>query len=233
MEDFFDLHIPASNEGFGMFSAGHICWLAAGLVFCVLMGKAYRKSADRRKMRVAVACVTLFLELLRAALELAAGEYSLYTLPLHLCGMAVYLEFIHALTDNGRLGQFLYAFCFPGAVFALVFPDWDYFPLFNILTFLGFTLHILIVCYTVMQLCDIKPSLRSAPSNLLIMLALAVPVYIFDKLLNTNYMFLNWPVVPLTLFSALGRPGYLLGYLPILAVTWLVIYLPLKLIKEN
>ena len=233
MSDFFNVAIPDNGEGFGMFSAGHIGWLLFGAVFCIAMTAVYTRSGRRRTVRLAVASAALVLELVRAALMAAGGEYGLYTLPLHLCGIAVYLDMLHALTGWKRLGQFLYAFCFPGAVFALLFPDWSYFPLFNVLTVIGFMVHILIVCYAVMQVCDIRPTLRSAGTNLLIMLLLAVPVYFFDRATDTNYMFLNWPVMPLTLFSPLGRPGYLLGYLPITALTWLVIYLPLKSKKSE
>ena len=227
--NYFNLHIPADNAGFGMFSAGHITWLVIGAAFCVAMCRIYRKAGNKKLIRYIVAGAALFLEIFRAVLMLCAGEYNIYTLPLHLCGIAVYLNALHAVKGGGKLGQFLYAFCFPGAVFALVFPDWEYFPLFNILTTMAFELHILIVCYIVMQHDEIQPDIRHAPGNLAIMLCLAVPVFFFNKVFSTNYMFLNWPVVPLTLFSWLGRPGYLLGYIPITALTWCVIYLPVSL----
>lgn len=39
-------------------------------------------------------------------------------------------------------------------------------------------------------------------------------------------MFLNWPPqgTPLELFAGLGRPGYLLAYLPLAALVWLPLY---------
>ena len=226
MSDYFLLSIPDDNVGFGLFSPGHFAWLAIGLFFTILSVRLYRKSGRKRAIRLILASAALFLELLRSGLLILAGEYSLYTLPLHLCGIAVYLNFYHALSGNQKLGQFLYAFCFPGAVFALLFPDWEYFPLFNVLTSIAFELHILIVSCIIVQADEIRPTLRSAPSNLLIMLLMATRVCFFDRLTGTNYMFLNWPVPPLTLFRFLGNPGYLLGYLPLLALTWALIYFP-------
>ena len=74
----------------------------------------------------------------------------------------------------------------------------------------------------------IRPDTRRAPACLGIMLLIAVPVYVFDRLMGTNYMFLNWPLPgsPLEWFAFLGRPGYLLGYIPLLAAAWTVIYAP-------
>ena len=75
---------------------------------------------------------------------------------------------------------------------------------------------------------ELRPDTRRAPACLGIMLLIAVPVYVFDRLMGTNYMFLNWPLPgsPLEWFAFLGRPGYLLGYIPLLAAAWTVIYAP-------
>ena len=64
------------------------------------------------------------------------------------------------------------------------------------------------------------------PGVCLAMLALALPVYIIDRLWELNFMFLNYPPedTPLELFAFLGRPGYLLGMLPIAALIWLGLY---------
>ena len=216
-----------------MFSPGHIVWIAALAAVCAGMFLLYEKVPDKKKMRRVTAFAILLFELYGAIGMMLAGSYNIYTLPLHLCGMAVYLIVIHALTFSDRLGQFLYAFCFPGSAFAVVFPDWYYYPLWNIQTVLSFVIHILICAYIVMQVRDIRPDIKKAPSSLLFMMLLAVPVYIFDRLTDTNYMFLNWPVEPLTLFENWGRPGYLLGFIPVIAVTWAVIYLPFMMKRKN
>ena len=142
----------------------------------------------------------------------------------------MYVSAWHALRGGELTGQFLYAFCMPGALAALLFPDWRVYPLVSFLTFAGFAGHFLIVTYVVMQVLagDIAPDIRRAGACLLLMLALAVPVFIFDRLTATNYMFLNYPSPgsPLEWFSFLGRPGYILGYFPLIAAVWAVIYAP-------
>ena len=234
MQDYFKVeNIEYTTNGFGLFSWGHLLWILIGIAFCIAMCMIYRKTARRKATRYIVVFSAVFLELFRAFLLIRSNQYDVYRLPLHLCGISVYLILIHALTDNSKLWQFLYAFCFPGAVFAILFPDWYYYPLFNVLTSIGFELHILIVTYILMQLCEHRPDIRSAPRNLLIMALIALPVFFFNRIVDANYMFLNYPVMPLTLFSFLGRPLYILGYIPLITVCWAIMYLPFRKKSDN
>lgn len=232
MERFFDFTIGPEAAGFGQFSAAHGLYLAVAALSALLLCLFYRHldGERRRRLRLALASSALALQLLRAVLLMTGGAYTIGRLPLHLCAMAVYISFFHALRGGRLLGQFLYAFCMPGAAAALLFPDWSYYPALHFMTVCSFALHILVFCYILMQVpCgDIRPDLKSLPQCLGIMLAIAIPVYVFDVLTNTNYLFLNWPspASPLELFAFLGRPGYVLGYLPLIAVVWLVLYLP-------
>ena len=235
MNNFFDLTIErGSGVGFGRFSPCHFLWLGLGAAVMAALCIIYKKSgsAARRRLRLALAFTALGLELVRAALLAAAGRYGLGTLPLHLCIMAVYLCALHALRGGRLTGQFLYAFCVPGAVAALLFPDWVYYPAWHFMTLCSFALHILITAYVLMQITggDIVPDVRSAPACLGIMLLIAVPVYVFDRLTGTNYLFLSYPSPgsPLEWFAFLGSPGHALGYLPILAAAWTAMYLPFR-----
>lgn len=234
MNSFFDLTIErAADVGFGRFTAGHFLWLGIGAVITAALCIIYKKAGKRlrRIIRLTLGGSAVGTELSRAALLSAAGRYGLGTLPLHLCVMAAYLCALHALRGGRLRGQFLYAFCMPGAAAALLFPDWAYYPAWHFMTLCSFLLHIIIVAYVLMQVLggDIVPDFRAAPACLGIMLLIAAPVYIFDRLTCTNYMFLNYPPPgsPLEWFGALGSPGYALGYLPILAAVWTVMYLPL------
>ncbi|MBR1660085.1 MAG: TIGR02206 family membrane protein, partial [Oscillospiraceae bacterium] len=64
-----------------------------------------------------------------------------------------------------------------------------------------------------------------------ILAALAAAVYVFDRVFSANYMFLLSPAAgsPLEWFSLfLGIPGYLLAYIPMLALLWALLYLPFR-----
>ncbi|MBO7422907.1 MAG: TIGR02206 family membrane protein [Oscillospiraceae bacterium] len=239
--DFF-ITAESPEAGFGLFSAAHFIWLIIGAAAAILICLMYRRSSadKRRRIRITLASATLAIELIKTILLVIAGDYGIGRLPLHLCGFSIYFCFVHAFTKRapqGIFSQLLYAFCMPGAVFALIVPDWVGYPLFSFMTFSGFMLHFLITIYVVMQVAgtDIVPDLRRLPACILIMLLLAVPVYLFDRSTGTNYMFLNWPSPgsPLEWFSSLGRPGYLLGYIPLMLVTWVLIYFPFLLCKKR
>ena len=233
MTDFFDFSIdPHSENSLGMFSFGHILWLLAALTAWLMLCRSYKRCAPacRARKRCAVAGAALAMELLRSLLLMLAGEYGIGRLPLHLCALAIYISFLHALRGGELTEQFLYAFCMPGAVCALLFPDWSVYPAFHFMSVSSFALHILLVGYTLMLVAggELRPDTRRAPACLGVMLLIAVPVYIFDRLMGTNYMFLNWPSPgsPLEWLAVLGRAGYLLGYLPLLVAVWAVIYAP-------
>ncbi len=229
--EFFNCQIQREDGlGFALFSPGHgaylfLCALLAGAL-CLAFRRGDRRR--RRRLRLAAAGAAVCLELLRALTLVLSGAYGLDRLPLHLCSLANYLLLVHALGGGELLGQFLAAFCLPGAAAALLLPDWNYYPLFNWMTLCCFLLHALTVGYTLMLMAggELRPEPRRAPACLGLMLALAAPVYIFNKLAGTNYMFLNWPPerTPLAWFAFLGRPGYLLGYLPLIAAVWLPLY---------
>lgn len=239
MESFFDFSIGPEAEGFGLFSAVHGIYLAVAALSALLLCLIYRRldAEKRRGLRLMIASSALALELLRAVLLMISGNYTIGRLPLHLCAMAVYLSFFHALRGGRLTGQFLYAFCMPGALAALLFPDWSDYPALRFMTVCSFALHILVFCTILMQVAggDIRPDVKRLPQCLGIMLAIAIPVYVFDILTNTNYLFLNWPSPdsPLELFAFLGRPGYLLGYIPLIAGVWLILYLPFVLSNKK
>lgn len=240
MKDFFDVSATLiSADGITHFSVHHIAWLIAGAVVCVLLCLVYSRLGTRGRaiLRRAVAFLPPAVELLRTALFIVAGEYGIGRLPLHLCTMSVYLAAYHALFGGELAGQLLYAFGMPGGICALVFPDWCAYPPASFLSASSFLLHIFLVSYPIMLAVggDITPDIRHAPLMLGILSAVAVPIFVFDRVTGTNYMFLNYPAPgsPLEWFSPLGRPGYILGYIPLLVIVWCVIYAPFEVKRRR
>lgn len=233
VQNFFIFLLQTNQDmGFTHFSPSHWAYL---LLICVLAATfclAYRAGSARRRraLRLWIAAGNMALSLLRAAVLIGAGEYGIGRLPLHLCGIAVYLSLFHALRPGRLSAQFLLAFCMPGAIAALLFPDWVGHPAWSFLCVCNFTIHGLLAIYVLMQVSggDIRREPRLLPACLGLMLLMAAPVYVFNRVAGTNFMFLNFPAPdsPLELFAFLGRPGYILGYLPMLALIWAAIYLP-------
>ena len=234
MEYFFTMEqdLPA-GVGFALWGREHIAWLCIAAAIGVLLCCAYRRcgGAGRKRLRIAVGCAVLACEVLKDLNLIAQGSFNVYYLPLHLCGLAVFFTFAHALRPGETIGNFVYSTCAPGALFALLFPDWTAYPAFSYHSVVAFVVHALLAAYPLMLLCggSLRPRPRYLPRCFAILAALAAPIYVFDRVFCTNYMFLLEPSPgsPLEWFAAfLGNPGYLLGYLPMLVVIWGLLYLP-------
>jgi hypothetical integral membrane protein (TIGR02206 family) len=237
MEYFFllDKHLP-EGVGIDAFGPEHTAWLIASVFVCVLLCLYYRRLAAPRRRRFAtgLAFAILFLELFRIAAQVIAGVFTAKYLPLHLCALATYLTLIHAFTGSKLLGNILYGLCMPAAIAALVFSDWLQYPVLNIQSIQSFLIHILLMSYPVMLMSggDLRPRAKMLPKCLLFIIVIAVPLYFLNKVLDTNFFFLNQPSPgsPLELFAGLwGNPGYIFGIFIIIAVLWLLLYLPVEL----
>ena len=234
MEYFFtpEDKLPA-GVGFAHWSGAHIAWLCIAAAIVAALCLAYRRAPaeGRRRLRRALGWAVLACEALKDVNVLVQGGFDVWFLPLHLCGLAVFFTFAHSLRPGKTLGNFLYSCCMPGAAFALLTPDWTAYPPFSYHSVVGFVVHALLVAYPLMLVVggDLRPEARRLPRCFAILLGCAVPVAVFNHFFGTNYMFLSWPSPgsPLEWFTSfLGSPGYLLGYLPMLALVWLALYLP-------
>lgn len=234
MENFFAFGdaLPA-GVGFALFSREHIAAMlaCAGVCAGLCLAFCHAGTEGRKRLRLAVGGAILLCEILAKGYLILAGAYDLSYLPLHLCGLAVFFAFYHSLFPGETVGNFLYSTCMPGALFALLFPDWTAYPMLSYRSVVGFAVHALIAAYPLMQVLggELRPSVRYLPRCLGILACLALPVYGFDRLTGLNFMFLLRPAKgsPLEWFAALlGNPGYLLGYIPMIVLIWCLLYFP-------
>lgn len=234
LKEFFalDKDLPP-DAGFDLFGREHIFWLCFAAVLIAVICVAYRRRDEegRRKLRIFMGCAVLFLEFAKDINHIVQGCMDVYCLPLHLCGLAVFFTFFDSLHPTRTIGNFLYSTCMPGAICALLTPDWTYFPPFCYHSIVGFLVHTLLPAYPIMLLCggDLRREAKRLPYCFAILVGLAIPIYFFDVRFHANYMFLIVPAPgsPLEWFASfLGIPGYLLGYLPMLFGAWLLLYLP-------
>ena len=193
--------------------------LAAGAVLLCAAKK------DVRVIRAA-AVVLIALEVLQDVYLLSQGETVLYHLPLHLCGLGIFTNLIGAFSD-GKFAVYLREVSLmliaPGAVFALLFPDWTYMPLLSMMSLIGFAGHTLLLLIPLMMLhaSMVHPEGRHFWYSLVFLAVVSLPVFAFDRAFGCNYMFLRQPVegTPLAWWAErLGDPGYLLGILLMILV---------------
>lgn len=111
-----------------------------------------------------------------------------------MCSINIFLIALHAWKPSRLLDNFLYFICIPAATAALLFPTWTSLPAANFMFWHSTSVHILLAAYPIMLFSggDIRPSVRYMGKCFLLLLAMAVPIYCVNLLLDTNFMFLMY-----------------------------------------
>ena len=227
-----------AGVGFSQYGAVHIAWLAIALGTFVLVTRAYAKKdeAAKAKWRKVIALLIVADELWKMVWLTVGGNYTFDYLPLHLCSINIILIAIHAWKPSKLLDNFLYLVCIPGALAALLFPSWTSLPLGNFMHLHSFTVHTLLALYPIMLTAagDIKPEIRMFPKCLAFLFAMAIPIYVFNRIFDTNFMFLMYveegnPLLP---FEQMWG-NHLFGYPVLLAAVIAVMCVPVLILKKK
>ena len=223
--------------GFPLFGAVHLIWLGVCLVFVVGSCMVYRnlRSTQRDKMRIIFAVALVADELFKYAILTVGHRWLPDYLPFHLCSVNIFLIALHCVRPGKLTDNFLYTVCIPGALSALLFPNWAALPFPNLMHIHSFTVHALLVAYPVMLTFagEIRPSGRYVPKCLLLMAVLGIPGMICNLFLDTNFMFLMYadPGNPLYIFEQMWG-NHLLGLPVLIAAVVLVMHGPRLLFRE-
>ena len=220
-----------SGVGFSQFGIVHFIWLSVAAFVILLNCALYRKLSDRgRKIwKITVALLILADELFKMSMLFIGRRYTFDYLPLHLCSINIFIILIHAWKPSKLLNGFLYTICIPGALAALLFPSWTALPVGNFMHWHSFTVHILLVLYPVVLSVfgELAPSVKRLHKYFLLLVAMVVPIWLVNILLDTNFMFLMYVDEgnPLYLFEQLWG-SHLLGFPVIIAGVLIVMYVP-------
>ena len=220
--------------GFKAFGPTHLTWLLAGIALFVVACIFYRRlSEGKRRIVLAVLGGYIFLqEMAKNLVVYLAGEFSWGYLPFHLCGINILLIAFDIFKQTKVVRSFLYYFAIPGALLALLFPNWTDVPVWNFFHLHSFTIHILLVLYPLLLVTSgqVDTSLKAALKGVGLLVAMAIPVYGLNLLWGTNFMFLMKPDSgnPLELFEKL-LGSHLWGFPILLPVVILVMYLPARI----
>ncbi len=234
-EHFFSHYsmLPENHVGFTLYGRLHLTWLVGLFVAGVLVALYYKQLLieQRRRFRKIMAVIMVSLEVIKDLIIASSGNFNASYLPFHLCGISLFVILIHAFSESKFWAEASYVICLPGALAALLFADWTVYPLMNFMHMHSFTIHAMIILYPVLLLVgrEYQPSISYYPKVLLFVVSLAIPIFIFNKLFNTNFFFINWPSPgsPLVLFEQwLGNPGYLLPLTGLLLIVMAFMYLP-------
>ena len=218
--------------GFTHYDFLHILWLILFATVTIANIIYYRNatSEKRNQWRKIIAALLIADELFKMAGLFIGGNYQFSYLPLHLCSINIFVIAYHSFKPNRLLDSILYTVCIPGALAALLFPSWTSLPLGNFMHIHSFTVHILLALYPIVLTCggDIRPKVQDIPKCVGILMAAALPIYLINLLLGTNFMFLMEADAnnPLFIFKQLfgshiwGFPIIIAGILIVMFTPW-------------
>lgn len=223
--------------GFSAFDITHLSWLLTTLALCVVACFTYRRlnTKNRNIMRIVLGATIVFLEILKDIVAAFTSGLEIGHLPLHLCGINILLIGFDLFKTSNTVRNFLYYFCIPGALLALLFPNWTVLPCLNFSHIHSFVIHAFLVMYPLLLVTsgEVKPDIKTMPKCILLLVLMAIPIYFINLLADTNFMFLMDPETgnPLGLFEKyLG--SHLSGFPVLLPIVMFLMYLPLFIVSK-
>jgi len=230
--------MDSSVQGFSILSAPHMAILAAIVLACICAALFYRKIPERTQNIIGM-CSGILIALIDISHYIVyyfLGELNVFSIPLHLCALAVYVCLLHSIFRSDWMGQVLYALCLPGVWCALLFPNWTIYPIFSYESLDSFVIHGLIAVYITSQIAAgrIRPRLSYIWKPVLFLCAVVPVAAAANLLLVTNFMFISYasPGSPLEWLEMLagGSHALYLIYFAILALAVMtVLYLPFSI----
>jgi len=218
--------------GFTTFGSTHLIWLAVIAVFWIAAISIYRKlnHKNRNIMRISLGALIVLNEIVKDTVAVVTGTFDAGLLPFHLCGINILLIGFDIFKQTKAVRNFLYYFCIPGALLALLFPNWTVLPCMNFSHIHSFTIHGLLVLYPLLLVCsrEVVPDIKTMPKCILLLIAMAIPIYFVNLAFDTNFMFLMEPETgnPLGLFEKY-MGSHLWGFPILLPIVMFIMYIPL------
>lgn len=224
---------------FELFGTAHLVTLALLVLLGAILVAGTRllaSPAQSRRIAVGIALFMLVQELFdRGWHWLVIGDPFKNVLPLHLCGLSVFLTIFMLLTRSFAVFELLYFWGLGGATIAILTPDVQFvFPHILYITF--FVSHALIVIGVLFEIVVFKyrPGFRSLLKAILILQAYLLFMIPVNWILGTNYLFIcekplgntplnyfgpwPWYVIPMEIVSILAFFGL---YSPYALTDWL------------
>ncbi len=231
--------IPKNTMPWKMYGAAHLGILFLMVLFLYFMCRLYKNLDEigREKFLKFFAYLILIQEIVKDIIFYFMGTLNYEHLPLHLCGASIFIVSYYAFKRTYLSKQMLYALVLPGALAALIFPNWVDFPLLHVSCFNSFTIHLWLVVVPIVSLYtkELVPDFRCLHKCFLFLVCLGVPDYFLNKRWGTDFLFLNEPSKgsPLMIIADIfGMDFYIVGMCVALFIVWALMYLPFY-IKEK
>lgn len=229
MRDFFALDYAGAP--FQFLGAAHVgallFWVALNLF---LLRYKHKDESVRRKVRVALAVILWLDESAWHLWNIAHGTWNVQEhLPLHACSILIWLAGFMLISKNFRIYEFAYFMGISGALQALLTPDIGIYGFPHFRFFQTFISHGLLVTSAIYLTTveGLRPTWRSLLRVAMFANIYMGVVFVINKLIGSNYLFVAHKPPGPTLLDALPAwPWYLLYMEAIGLLMFLLLYLP-------
>jgi len=224
-------------QGFELFSAEHLITL--GIFFGVCLGLVLFRNQIRPHKNVLkwiifwtlVAC-----QVSHQSWLILTGQWQISDLPLHMCSMSSFLAMYLFLRKSVKGFYVLYFIGTLPAILAMVTPEMSYtFPHFDYIEyFLNHSAIPIAVLYFIL-FEDYRVPRKAILFTYLVVNLIAVPIFIFNFLFDTNFFYLASPTESETILSFFGSGiMYYLNLEVAALVVFSISYIPMwQLIKAE
>ncbi|RBP06631.1 putative integral membrane protein (TIGR02206 family) [Rossellomorea aquimaris] len=156
-------------------------------------------------------------------------------LPFQLCSISLYLCTIMLITKNYRIFEISFFASMTGAFIAIVTPELFFgFPHFRYFQFFLAHLAIVISCLYMVWIEGFTLTFRSMVRAFIALNLIAVIVFMVNRLVGANYMFLSHKPYNASPIDYLGEyPYYLLALEGVAVILFSLLYLPFYLFKNR
>jgi hypothetical integral membrane protein (TIGR02206 family) len=225
-------------QGFELFSTVHLVTLVLFLIACVAL--VYFRNMLKKYQRI----IKWTLFILLPACEISShlwliltNQWDVSDLPLHLCSLSTFLAMYLFLKKNNKVFYLLYFFGTLPPILAMVTPEMIYtFPHFR---FIEYFLHHSVIPLAALYFIlfeGYRVPRKAILFSYVTVNIIAVPIFILNQLLGTNFFYLASPTEAKTILTFFGTGIMYYINLQIAALIVLFItYLPMGVLqrKEN
>lgn len=208
----------SGSEPFTAFSSAHFAALALLAIAAVLLFACRRAVRSRPKLafvlRMALLAVLIASEAALHTWYIANGVWNArFTLPLELCSLMLLAAVLMLLTRSRFLAGLVFFAGIGGALQAFITPNLAYgYPHFRFIQFFVAHAAIILSALYMVWIERFRTSWRTVLTVMLSLNVIALAVYLLDRLLDANYMFLRRkPDTPSVLDLLGGYPWYILA----------------------
>ncbi|PKM67361.1 MAG: TIGR02206 family membrane protein [Firmicutes bacterium HGW-Firmicutes-19] len=229
-----DVLTPFSNEYNLMLL---FSFLLAVVIFVI--GSINNPKQNEKTLRIIVFTI-IALEVSRQIWAISMGNY-LWSemLPLHLCGIQIFLMPLMLKTKSPLLKNFVYLTAFPGAMAALLFNETVFYkyPIFHFQSIQTFVIHTLIMIVPIFMMVyeGFRPKLKYILPSTLLLALIAVFDGVVNVITNGNYLFIasapaDTPIAWIA--NVTGWPGYIPIMIVLVVVIWLILVIPFTIMEK-